>query len=645
MKHIAVVVGTLLGTYGYAAVQSRDMIDAQKIAQEAQENRERKQWDRKQLIHTVEKDVTGDSAKRKPRREAIISSNVSNEAPTYAEPAFKFFTVDSGACASCPNDPRIDSLLTRIDYLESCCEALTDAINYYQGPVGPPGPQGPQGVQGPVGDQGPQGMQGDKGPTGDPGSLSDMVQSQLDICCSQADAAFSCCAELESTVDTFDSRIETLESCCDRLTDIVGDCVVPISGTVYYDPINNPDMQIVAGEAKVFKFSQCYGPKTDIPTIIFDPAVFDPYGYNNGQVCIPEDTRVLFCGEGIVQVEDGVTFKLMSGVYEDQLVNCSQLIIQDRAKLTLTENAESTIAGDGLVFVRDAGSISLDKPSHLFFGQSVGDVLQVRVERGCIEVNNATEDACGLFDTVITFQKSIFDIYIRDAGSLSILNGIVEFNTNGDTPCPGYVRTLEIEEDACLNIDAFNTGLLRLSPNIYDLPIAFDNSTGSMCGRGNLQLLVYDPQGDVAVNSVTQIQQHAFDETLTAQNLFMELSYLFDDNSPSTVPPSDANILVMLGSFACPLAQAGPLLFNPSPLPNGNLAALVPSEGGSTDLAGRTGQVIELDNDDHNVYYDGNKIKGTGPANCPGQAEQLRFCIQIDQDGNPERTVFQRVRV
>ena len=154
------------------------------------------------------------------------------------------------------------------------------------------------------------------------------------------------------------------------------------------------------------------------------------------------------------------------------------------------------------------------------------------------------------------------------------------------TPAAGTLSSLIFSEGANLEVRRPG-GLLRLSPNLDDSLVDFDNRTGVIdggghkdFGSGNIQFIT----ADGSVNTTVRLQQNFFQAEDTIVELFLEIALLLKSGQ-AVDSPSDLDILVRLGD------------------PAGTLAAIDPR---------RTGVVFPLLPDDHDVSYFGQDAFGQG---------------------------------
>jgi len=467
------------------------------------------------------------------------------------------------------------SLVSRIEFLESCCEEV-------------------------------------KTSTGELVSIIDSLGGDL---YSRIDLMESCCEEVKtstgeliSIIDSLEassivSRIEFLESCCEEVKTSTGylqhqidecccaDCVYSItSDDTYFVPNLIPEMMPGVDSAVVFRFEPCWGDER-VPRLIFDA--------NNlpgGEVQLVQAARMVFQGEGIVELRDGVSFNFGNELLK---ANWPHVVVEERAMMIPVENATVSFYGRSKIKVRDAGMILLDEESHIIFGNVETDEFDIDVDAvGSIIVNHP--------DALITFQRSIFDIHFSRLSLLSILQGRVEFNSNKDFYEPGTLSSLKFSEGANLEVQRPD-GLLRLSPNLDDSLVDFDNRTGvvdggghKMFGSGNVQFIDFDN----GINTTLRLQENFFQSEDTIVEMFLELALVLK-STEAIIYPSDINILVRLGDSEQTLAAIDPR---------------------------RTGSVYELQQEDHDVAYEFVDQFGQGEFPIIGRDKDGRF-FEIYQDG------------
>jgi hypothetical protein len=435
------------------------------------------------------------------------------------------------------------------------------------------------------------------------------LQSQIDVLSaidtftliSRIEAVETCCEQLRTSTGFLQSEIDVLDSLVDVLQDEINDlqsqidecckcreCIIVVEGDLYFTYTMLP----AADTTVVFEFCPCFG-DMNLPRVIFDPSVYDPLNLNNGFVDLPVRSRMVFTGEGIVEVKNGVTFYLLgqdcvelpSGLFG---VDWPQFIIEERAKMHLEAGAVVSIGGRGRFQARDAGFVCLDNPSHLIFGTDIFDCLEVRA------------DSLGAFilddpDALLTFQRARYDVVFDQSSNLSVLRGIVEFNMNNAQPITdgipnaGILNKLNFTEGSSVQVrkvsggvGVLESGLIRFAPNLDDVPVNFDNRTGVVyggenSGSGHIQYINFDttPQ----INTKLLLYDNYFALTRPISEIFMELALILK-SGPAIIDPSDIDILVRFGSTDASI--------------DGNLAALSPL---------RNGSAIALEENDHDVSY------------------------------------------
>jgi hypothetical protein len=440
-------------------------------------------------------------------------------------------------------------------------------------------------------------------------------------CCSSLDCLSSCCSSIDFLLPCCGSPCyQTTSTSSGGGSDpLCSGCVIPIYGgsPTYFNPVADPRMKIpTAAEidalpeskrAIVFEFCPCWGEKSKIPTLVFDPAVFG----NGGVVALPHKFRMIFKGNGIVQVKDGVNFNL--GGSGDPVPASSdepQLITENFAVMrldTTSVSQEAYVTGIGRFYLRSGGMLLLDSPGHLIFGTSSADYIEVIADDvGSIVLNGPVGASDAFKNTVLTFQLGQFDLLFLRQSSLRIIRGVVEINSNNGVNAAGLLSTLLFEEGSCLQVQKVGTesGVLRFSPNFLDANVAFNNRTGEVHGGGNMQYLAFNGAGTRVVNSVVQLQEHFFEVIRPMVEVFMELGWiLVPENQPTQEEPSDARILARLGVSDALMRAA---LFNPLPAPGAELAAFKPSSTGARG----DGSLVALLAGDHDVSYDGPDIIG-----------------------------------
>ena len=357
------------------------------------------------------------------------------------------------------------------------------------------------------------------------------LQSELDECCSELKTSTG---ELQSQIDLFDdalisrvetveSKVEILETCCDELRTSTGElvsqiddlcsqlgceCTILVTGTLEF----TLDMLPGINEAVVFKFDPCFAPCKDKPRLVFDPAV---YG-NDGRVVLPSGSRMVFTGEGIVELLDGVEFNMEGTPYcldpnppaNPQAdwpclitENCAVMHLDMKATVSIGGGASNDVNGSGgagCVITRKGGTILLDQESHLVFGNTYADDMLVSTEFASAIITNDPK-------ALITFEKACFDVIFNHQAALSVLQGNVEFNMyrgarsdQEGNEAAGVLKSLQFEEGSLLYVlrRGTNVAQVRFAPNFNtdpnfalgsDIATDFNNRCGEVCGGGHVQ--------------------------------------------------------------------------------------------------------------------------------------------------------------
>ncbi len=404
----------------------------------------------------------------------------------------------------------------------------------------------------------------------------DLLDSSTQNLQEQIDTLDTSTQSLQDQIDMLDTSTQSLQDQIDAIvtsTTSTFTCRRIVSGTLLF----TLDMLPPEGDAVYFEFSPCYGPMADRPTVVFDPAV---YG-NGGVVPLVKNSRVIFAGDGRVELKDGVTFEYAgTSIADGPQADWPELVLEGGADMHLDTNATVLIGGEGGKFtVRDCAAVILDEASQLIFGDTpLTTELLVRFDCASrLQINNA--------DALVTFHVGIFDVLFDNHSSLDIMLGTVEMNTLNGNESAGIMRTLHLTGGSSLRInkDGVTSGLLRLAPNTDDFFMDVDTRAGVIHSGGNMQFVSF---GATPVNTIVQIQDRDIALEQEVVEAFMQLS--FSINQELNPQPPEASIIVLRGSL-------------PDPTLDGTLAALCPA---------RNGSIVSLEFGDHDVRYDGNVITG-----------------------------------
>jgi hypothetical protein len=341
-------------------------------------------------------------------------------------------------------------------------------------------------------------------------SRVEVLETCCDLLTSEVDVLESCCDELRSIIDTIDTGTSGgLFSRIEVLCELIGcECTILVTNTVAFD------LSMLPGEdeAVIFKFDPCFAPCDQKPVLVFDPA---QYG-NAGLVELPAGSRMIFTGEGIVELRDGVEFNMAGTPHcldPNPPVNPKAdwpcLVVENNAIMHVDLDATVAIGGGlssnpggpggaGRVIVRNGGTILLDQTSHLIFGNTNEDDLEISAEFVGAIITNAPR-------ALITFQKACFELLFNHQSALSILQGTVEMNMYGGAfndpqgnEATGVIKRLFFDEGSLLYVlrRGSDVGLLRMAPNFNpdanfalgaDIPMEFNNRCGQACGGGWIQ--------------------------------------------------------------------------------------------------------------------------------------------------------------
>jgi hypothetical protein len=415
------------------------------------------------------------------------------------------------------------------------------------------------------------------------------LQSQIDYCCRSFD---DCCTPLQTSTGFLQSQIDAccsalrtstgflqsqIDHCC-TATLIENTCYILITGDVFFDPINRPEMMPPANGAVVFQFNRCVG-AIEVPRLIFDRTVYDPTNANNGIINLPSDSQLIFIQEGIADLRNSGGFHFEGPIPPNIVVQEGAILAMD-STLPAPNFATWQITGTGNIIVREDGGIFLNQPfTQLIIGGNAGDTLGFLVQQASLVV---VQDP----NAYLSFINSTIDITFNNHSGLSVLEGTVELNTNKGVAAQGNISTLQFIEGSSLQVAQIgpNFPVFAMAPNVANAPLNFNNRTGVVYGNGNIRFRSLDA---AAVDSTLLLQNNFFETTDTMVNVFMELAYILGPDS-ATVSPTDFNILVRRGTI-------------PETSMLGQLAALKPI---------RNGSFTTLEQNDHDVAYRGQIITG-----------------------------------
>ncbi|MCX5921807.1 MAG: WD40 repeat domain-containing protein [Candidatus Dependentiae bacterium] len=472
-----------------------------------------------------------------------------------------FLQSEIDVCCTNSSSECCESLASRIEVLETCCEALKTSTGF--------------------------------------------LQSEIDVCCgsltSRVEILETCCEALKTSTGFLQSEIDM---CCGRPMPI-GDCVITVTGDLCLTPALLP---VDPFTEVVFKFSPCFsnmcGALTTKPKVIIDPSQFI-----GGRVPLPANTRVVFTGEGIVEVHDGIVFDFQGTPNTDKF-DWPGLVIEELAIMDFktssttcgstettdfTQTVTVTFGGLGGCFVvRSGAQMLLDNPINVIFGETVDTQIDHHVDAAGVvrlTLNDLTKQT-----PVLTYHLGQFEILYNNHSTLDIQHGTVEFNTLYGQQSEGIITTWHFVDSSSLRIskvgDPRTDGLLRLAPNALNFQTDFDNRDGvifvgnTLLSTGNIEFRSFDGSGNILVDTVLLIQDKHFAFVRTMVEIYMELTYAINRG---LVESPDATILARLGTI--------PLISQ-----DGTLAAYCPS---------RDGSVVQLKQGDHDVRYDGALIRGS----------------------------------
>ncbi|HEV2601744.1 MAG TPA: hypothetical protein VGT41_05630 [Candidatus Babeliales bacterium] len=280
---------------------------------------------------------------------------------------------------------------------------------------------------------------------------------------------------LETKVEQVAQEVEQVAQVCEDSCDAINrnaSCEILVSEPCghYFHLTDLP----AEGQAVIWQFDSCFGPCGNIPRLIFDPAV---YG-NNGIIELQPHSRIIFRGEGIVELRNGVHFVPLGTPYcpfdrpacasssncpFDTSVNPGldwpTIVVEEGAIMTLSHcsdpNATQTVLiggprsvpiphpvtglptfGCGLIFiVRQEGQVLLDHPSQLIFGGTVEDDFSINIKHNSeltaryAGTNDLSDNVFASQSAIITFQLACFDFFFDHYAALNVYpGGIVEMN-------------------------------------------------------------------------------------------------------------------------------------------------------------------------------------------------------------------------
>lgn len=282
--------------------------------------------------------------------------------------------------------------------------------------------------------------------------------------------------------------------------------------TITSDTCFDLNMLPLSGGATIFCFDACQDRCANKPRLIFDPS---SYG-NGGKIVVPANSSLIFIGDGIVELLDGVEFDLQGTSYcldpnppANPQLDWPSIVIEEGAILHVEDGATAAIGGGdssdvhnnsgaGCIVIRRGGSIQLDGPSQLIFGNTYNDQLEVVCEyTGAIVVNNSC--------AYLTFQKGCVNLFLDHLSVLNVAKGFVEFNMyrgslidlQGNV-ATGILNKFCIDEGSVLEVlrRGVSSGLLRFAPNFnpdtnfslgLDIPVDFNNRCSQVAGGGQIQ--------------------------------------------------------------------------------------------------------------------------------------------------------------
>jgi len=365
-----------------------------------------------------------------------------------------------------------------------------------------------------------------------------------------------------------------------------------------------------AGNASIIRFS----PSSGQSHLILDPTV---YG-NGGVIDLPNGSRLIFDGDGTVELKNGVMFRMMGTYGDPNQSDWPSLITQNLTIMTLDQNATVSVVGVGNFIIRSNGTLRVDKPeSKLTFG---GNFATDEIIFDADFDSNITID-----DPIarISFYNGIFDIIFDNHSTMHILQGILELNMlYGMLPggSSGYIRKWHVINGAELDIQKNGTAgaVLSIAPNRNDQPVDFDSHSGFICAGGDFEYKCFDASGTgLLVDTVCQIQsRNSTIATDSLSEIFRQLCYVLN---PQIVKSPDATILCIMGSK-----------LNPSR--DGSLGAFLPKQGFPN------GSAVYLQQGDHDICYDKSNLNG--PLDLIRGADRLGVWFTIAH-GN-EATRFYR---
>ncbi|KKP35933.1 MAG: Adhesin [candidate division TM6 bacterium GW2011_GWF2_32_72] len=390
----------------------------------------------------------------------------------------------------------------------------------------------------------------------------------------QIDALGTATQDLQDQIDA----ISTTSGFLPYVSDYCNEHIVTVSQNMTFNHqafLSAPDSSLG------FHFLPC--PGGDLPVLTI--SAFDT-------ITLPQNAKLIFYGQGIVNVEDGVEFEMLGTGTESSDFPPS-IIVQNRAMFIPAEDAVVNIKGIGEFITRECGSVVLDQSCQLVFGSDSADILNVLFKFGVMTIADPF--------AYVSFEKGRFNIKFDKSSVLNIFAGFFELNANFGTSSPGIIDSFVFDQGSRMEFDSF--GRLVLSDNLGNVPMYFDSINGEISGNGpegvGQGLLRYLP-----ADSEIYIQRNYFDTSAPVVNVFAALGLLLKDSQSLT---TDAGVSYNFG-------PGSTLLINNK---DGLESVFAP------DLSGRT---FTIQSGDHGFYKVPDKllIRGIDKRGRP---------FQIDNNG------------
>jgi hypothetical protein len=195
-------------------------------------------------------------------------------------------------------------------------------------------------------------------------------------------------------------------------------------------------------------------------TIIFEERTAGDLSFVlNSNVLLEAGSILRAQGEGIVQLNDGVTITLKAGTATQGDAQC---IFNESALLKVDTNATAIIDGVGFLTCRNNGGIALDRNCKLFIGQNTNDNIEFSVISGVIRLE--IQDPADNDFARLSFAVANYELQILLSGLMYIGNhGVCEFNLRNDLYLGGTINLLSINLGGVVFVDT--NGALNFAEN------------------------------------------------------------------------------------------------------------------------------------------------------------------------------------